>query len=135
MKTPMNSNKWDNDRDPKINIEEILAEHIEKPNNFYGAQYQETAEVKRKSLIILFLGIGIGGNILNWIIVKTLGWHIDELSFISATVLVMGLYFLLFPRKFEEHYAGKSNGILIIVLIISLIIGFANYYALKNGLY
>ena len=135
MKLPMNSNKWDNDRDPKINIDEILAEYTEKPNNLYGVQNQETAEVKRKALIILFLGIGIGGNVLNWIIAKTLGLHIDELSFISATVLVLGLYFLLFPRKFEEHYAGKSNGILIIVLIISLIVGFANYYAIKNGFY
>ncbi len=90
---------------------------------------------RRKVLIVLFLGIGFGGNCLNWIFAHTLVWFIGELAFITATVFIMGLYFLLFPGKFYAHYRGKANALLIIVLIFSLLSGYVNYYAFKHGLY
>jgi hypothetical protein len=131
----MTKEGWNDDSKPMIEIEEILMDHIEKPNKLYVTQPTETAESKRTTLTILFLGIGIGGNALNWLLINTLGWFISELSFISASVLVLGIYFLLFPKMFKEHYEGRHNTMMLIVLIISLLIGFANFYALENGLF
>ncbi len=53
----------------------------------------------------------------------------------KAVPKMFGFYFLLFPKKFNEHYVGKSNIILVVVLILAFLIGFANYYAFDHGLY
>jgi hypothetical protein len=123
------------DGNPMIEIEEILMTHIEKPEKLYPTQPDETAESKRTTLTILFLGTGVGGNALNWFSLNVLGWFIGELSFISTSVLVLGIYFLLFPKMFKEHYDGRYNAILLMVAIISLLIGFAHFHVLENGLY
>jgi hypothetical protein len=95
----------------------------------------EEAKSRRRTFVGLFLGIGIGGNLLNWTIAHTLGWYIGELAFLTGTVTVMGLYFWLFPKNFYAHYEGKLNILMVLVLIFSLIMGWINYYAFEHGLY
>jgi hypothetical protein len=98
-------------------------------------QLIEEARSKRKSLTGLFLGIGLGGMLLNWLFAHALGWFMEELAVLAPAFLFIGLYFLLFPKLFYAHYQGKANLLIILVMLISLIIGFGNYYALNHGLY
>lgn len=95
----------------------------------------EEAKSRQRSLTILFLVVGVGGNCLNWTVAHTMGWFMSELAFVTASVAVVGLYFLFFPKKFYDHYEGKSNALLFAILFLSLLIGWLNYYAFEHGLY
>lgn len=129
-----------NNTQAKQYLEKLKFNEQVQPNSIIPPQsptanISEEAKSRQRSLTILFLIIGFGGNCLNWTVAHTMGWFMSKLAFITASVAVMGLYFLLFPKKFYDHYEGKSNVLLFAILFLSLLIGWLNYYAFEHGLY
>ena len=100
-------------------------------------QIQNSSEVNgiRWTVLILFLVFGIGGNWFNWNLAHTKGYYHMELAFIAPVFVFLAIYFILFPKDFVAQYAGKFTFRMWAAIALAFLVGFANSYAFKTGLY
>ena len=99
------------------------------------AQSSEEVKGNRWAVIGIFLVVGIGGNWVNWYLAHTQGYYIGELTVITPALAFIAFYFMLFPKDFVAQYTGKFSFRMWVAILLAFLIGFANSYAFKHGLY
>ncbi len=83
----------------------------------------------------LLLAVGIGGNWFNWSLAHTKGYYYTELAFIAPVFAFLAVYLILFPKDFLASYSGKFTFRMWAAIAIAFLLGLANSYAFKTGLY
>lgn len=120
---------------------DLIVDGIPNTPEKYALESAEVAPVSKETessrwtVIGLFLLIGIGGKWFNWYSAHTKGYYLEELAVICPAVIVVAISFILFPKDFVTQYAKKISVRMWIVVILALLLGFANNYALGHGLY
>ena len=99
------------------------------------AQSSEHVNSYRWAAVILFLAIGIGGNLINWYLAHAQGYYIELLAFLAPALALLAVYFIFSPKDFVAQYAGKFSLRTWVVIILALLLGLANNYAFSHGLY
>ena len=87
----------------------------------------------RWAAVILFLVIGVFSIWLNWNWALTKGYYIGELNVIGPAVIVIAVYFILFPQDFVAQYSGKITPRMWVAIILALAAGFGYMVAFENG--
>ncbi|MBN1267091.1 MAG: hypothetical protein JXA25_16495 [Anaerolineales bacterium] len=132
-------NQWreeeNSENRPMVDVDDILGVRVYNPPPKQIPPSVDEIKKKRIGLTTLFLGIGIGGYLLNHALILTNGWFIPELSMISGGMFTLGLYFLFFPGFFKKDAEGKMNASFILVIVFALLVGLANMLAIENGLF
>jgi len=123
----------DNENKPMVDLDDILGVSVYNPPPKRRIPSEDEIKSMRVGMTLFFLGVAIGGNLLNRYLALNEGWFIPELSMFAGTTLVLGLYFLLFPGFFKSDAEGKSNASFIFVILFALIMGFLNMLAVENG--
>jgi hypothetical protein len=82
---------------------------------------------------LLFL-LGAGAFWYNWNTAHTTGFVSRGIALISPLPIIFALYLLLFPRDLSQFSTGAVIRV-VIVMILAMTLGAANFYALMNGIY
>jgi hypothetical protein len=57
------------------------------------------------------------------------------LALLAPAISLLAVYFIVSPKDFVAQYAGKLSFRTWVVIILAILLGIANNYAFKNGLY
>lgn len=115
--------------DGEADIPEVYASEILEAQN--GKQENDNRWV----MIGAFLVIGVGGELMNWYFVRTRGFFNGFLALLAPALTFLAFYFIFFPKDYVVQFTGKFPLRMWIAIILTFLLGFANLYALENGLY
>jgi hypothetical protein len=105
-----------------------------KSNDMQEIRLRQLTVVGRQAGIFMIV-VGLALSWVNWNLVHTKGYYYQEVAFFTPMFILLPLYFILFPKEFAYHYQRKPSARVWMVIIIFLLLGFANNYALGHGLY
>ena len=89
---------------------------------------------KKRIVLTIWLAIvGFAGMWWNWHLVHSDGSYYPKLAMISPACLVFAIYFIFVPQDpfGKPEWSAKS----IIALVVSVLLGLGNWYAISNGYY
>lgn len=91
-------------------------------------------KTRRVVVVVIFSIAGIICLGFNWWSVNTQGFYSPELAMLGPAVLVAAAYYAIFPD--DPWVLPKPFPIrLIIMLVLAIGLGLANWYAIENGIY
>ena len=104
-----------------INIEEIRL-HQRKVIGLQSAKFT------------MVIGFALGWY--NWHLLHTEGYYYPKVAFFTPMFILISTYTMIFPQNIVAQNYGKVSFIKwLAIIIVFLLLGFANNYALSNGLY
>jgi hypothetical protein len=98
------------------------------------ASHDEFNRLRSIVMAPLLISLGIVAFWYNWYLAHNKGMFFESLAFTSPLPIVFAAYAVFFP---SDLYKFSRNALIrfVIVSIIFLSLGFANLYALSNGVY
>jgi hypothetical protein len=88
----------------------------------------------RISIVVLFGVIGLGSMFWSWSTTHTSGYFYPELAMLGPAVLVLAIYYAIIPED-PRRLPSPIPARLWSALVIALLAGAANWFALSHGLY
>jgi len=89
-----------------------------------------------RSMVVAPLLVVLGGVAFwyNWNLAYGEGLFSRSLALISPLPIIFALYLLLFPNDVSK-FSSNAVARIVIVILLAVLLGWANFYALSNGLY
>jgi hypothetical protein len=98
------------------------------------AQTSERIQGMRRAAILIFLALGAAGMWFNWYWAHTRGYFYDKIALLTPALLFLAVYWIFVPKDYAAQFSGISARMWVVILL-AFLLGFANMYALRNGLY
>ena len=97
-------------------------------------EQEESNELRSMVAAPLLVILGLVAFWFNWNSSHNRGLFSRSLALISPLPIIFALYLLLFPKD-VSNFSTKAVIRLVIVIILAIVLGWANFYALSNGIY
>jgi len=98
---------------------------------------KQAKQVKNERWIFfgISLTIGISTNLANWYFAHTNGMYNGLMAVFAPIFILLPIYYIIFPNEFSAENTNKFSLRKLILIILALLLCFANLYAFEHGFY